>query len=317
MPHYEHLTEYERGQIAQMRRSAIGYAEIGRELSRSASTIWRECQRNTASTGPYVAGRAHKAALARRRIARRPRLVKGPAARWIMRRLKATWSPDQISGRGQLTDTLKVSFMTIYRALERPENREYRKYLRGPDRRRKRNKKTFPRIHDRRMIDERPAKVDERKEPGHWEGDTVRGPMRTPECVMTLVERTTQYLVARKLEDRSAAALNQAAAQSMKKMPMETLTVDNGMEFASHKELARLTQADVYFAHEKCPWERGTNEQVNGLLRQFFPKGTDFGRVTPAELKRAVNLINDRPRKSLGYRTPAEALADHGFALVT
>ena len=133
---------------------------------------------------------------------------------------------------------------------------------------------------------------------------------------MTLVERVSQYLVARRLQNRQAAEYNKVAARAMRGYEFKTLTVDNGMEFASHHKLKEATGVSIYFAHEKSPWERGLNEQVNGLLRQFFPKGTDFSRVSPAQLRRAVDLINNRPRKTLGYKTPNEVMQGRSFALV-
>ncbi len=133
---------------------------------------------------------------------------------------------------------------------------------------------------------------------------------------MTLVERTSQYLVARRLRGRGAAEFNRVAARAMQGRDFKTLTVDNGMEFASHQKLQATTGTSIYFAHEKSPWERGLNEQVNGLLRHFFPKGTDFSRVSPAQLRRAVELINNRPRKTLGYKTPSEVMQGLSFALV-
>jgi len=162
------------------------------------------------------------------------------------------------------------------------------------------------------MIDQRPAEVEKRERLGDVEGDTVRGPMKSSACILTLVDRSSQYLMARLLADRSAKTLNRAVQLVTKSCLIRTLTVDNGMEFAGHKELAERTGVDVYFAHEKCPWERGLNEQVNGLLRQFFPKGTDFSKVAPAQVRRAAHYINGRPRKTLGYKTPNEVKQSQG-----
>lgn len=312
---YEHVNGYEREVIAQMLKEEAGWSAIGRRLGRAPSTIYREYWRNRADDG-YRPRRAEREALARRRLARRPRRMRGPLRRWVLAGLKRYWSPDQIEGRGALEGRSALSLMTVYRYLESPEGMVYRKYLRGPGRRRRHNKKVRERIHDRVMIDQRPKKVETRKQIGHWEGDTVRGPMKSSACLMSLVERKSQFLVSRLLAERNGETLNSSAHRAVKHLPFETLTVDNGMEFASHKELERLTGASIYFAHEKCPWERGLNEQVNGLLRQFFPKGTDFSRVSPAQLRRAVRFINERPRKSLSYQTPKEVMAKHGFALV-
>lgn len=312
---YEQISGYEREVIAQMLKEHAGWTAIGSRLGRSPSTIYREYQRNRTADG-YMPRRAHNKAWARRRVARRPRRIRGTVRDWVTRGLRRYWSPEQIEGRGALEGHLSLSLMTIYRYLERPEGTKYRRYLRGPSKRRRRNRQVRERIHDRVMIDQRPEAVERREQIGHWEGDTVRGPIKSPFCAMTLVERKSQYLVARLLKERSGRALNTAARGAIKGLPFKTLTVDNGMEFASHKHLEECTGASIYFAHEKCPWQRGLNEQVNGLLRQFCPRGTDFREVSAAQLRRAVRFINERPRKSLGYRTPKEVMATHRFALV-
>ncbi len=312
---YEHVNGYEREVIAQMLKEGGGWAGIGRRLKRAPSTIYREYCRNQSRDG-YLPHRADNEAMTRRRVARRPRLIEGPVRRRVRRDLRRYWSPDQIEGRGVLDVQEPLSFMTIYRYLRSPDGIEYRKYLRWPDDTRRRNRKVRERIHERVMIDQRPKEVDERQQVGHWEGDTVRGPMKSSACLMTLVDRSSQFLVSRLLAKRTGEALNRAASRAMKYLPFETLTVDNGMEFASHKKLKELTGASIYFAHEKSPWERGLNEQVNGLIRQFFPKGTDFSKISPAQLRRAVTLLNQRPRKSLGYRTPLEVVRSQSFALI-
>lgn len=302
---YEHLNGYEREQIAYMLIKKASFAAIGRDLGRATSTISREVGRNGGRAG-YFARAADRRARQLREKARRGFKITGEVARRIIRCLKRYWSPEQIEGRGLLEGIDVVNRMTIYRFLARPEGMDYRMFLRGPEQRRRHNRKVHERIHDRVMIDERPAEVAAKKEPGHWEGDTIRGPMKTEGCVMTLVERTSQFLVAGLLADRTAGALNQKAARALKHHGAKTLTVDNGMEFASHRKLREQSGTPIYFAHEKSPWERGLNEQVNGLLRQFFPKGTDLGEVTSAQLRRAVDLLNNRPRKKLGYKTPNE-----------
>ncbi len=312
---YEHITGYEREVIAHMWKKGSNCSEIARELNRHPSTIWREIDRNS-DPGIYCSGKANQKAQTRREVARRPRKMVGPVAARVKRGLKRYWSPDQIEGRGTFEGQGVPSMMTIYRYLETPEGAVYRAYLRGPGKARRRNRKVRERIHHRVMIDERPPEVEAKRESGHWEGDTVRGPMKTSHCVVTLVERLSQYLVARRLSDRSALELNNRVANPMRKYNMKSLTVDNGMEFASHQQLKKRTGTTIYFAHEKSPWERGLNEQVNGLLRQFFPKGTDFGQVSPAQLRRAVEKLNNRPRKTLGYKTPNEVFNDVSFALV-
>jgi len=210
------------------------------------------------------------------------------------------WSPEQISGRVRGI----ASKSTIYRMIN--TNRcLWQPYLRGPGRK----TSAYQRIRNRKMIDSRSPVVELKNRIGDWEADTVRGPMKSPACVMTLVERRSGYLIARLLKDRSADTLNQAMTEVLQGFPVHTITVDNGMEFAKFRVLEERLGSQVYFAHERCPWERGLNENTNGLLRQFFPKGTDFSTVSQIQLDLAVGLLNSRPRKSRNYQTPEEVMA--------
>jgi IS30 family transposase len=214
--------------------------------------------------------------------------------------LRRFWSPEQIAGR--LNDAASKS--TIYRMI-RAEHPRWRAYLRGPLKRIRR----YERIRNRKMMDPRPEIVDQKLRTGDWEADTIRGPMSSSACVMTLVERRSGYLIARLLEDHSADTLNRAAIDALQGFPVYTITVDNGMEFAKFTVLEEKLGAEVYFAHEHCPWERGLNETTNGLLRQFFPKGTDFATVSQSQLALAVSLLNSRPRKTRNFQTPEEGMA--------
>ncbi len=163
-------------------------------------------------------------------------------------------------------------------------------------------------IPDRRMIDERPEYVDRRNTFGHWESDSVVG-KNHKSYIATHVERKSRYLVAVKLESKSAADYNKASLSKLRQLPIEmikTMTVDNGKEFAGFKTLEKELKTRVYFAHPYSSWERGTNENTNGLIRQYFPKGTDFNLISQKEIDKVVDKLNNRPRKCLGYRTPAE-----------
>jgi IS30 family transposase len=186
----------------------------------------------------------------------------------------------------------------------REDRPRWRAYLRRPAK----QKPHVERIRNRTMIDQRPIIVDQKLRFGDWEADTVRGPIRSSACVMTLVDRRSGYLIARLLPDRSADSLNKALIDALHGLPIHTITVDNGMEFAKFPVLEQELNTQVYFAHEHCPWERGLNENTNGLLRQFFPKGTDFSTISPLQLERAVSLLNSRPRKRYEFKTPEEVL---------
>ena len=297
---YEHLTQMEREIIAINVRNGVSCRQIAKRLGRAPSTISRELRRNRFA-GIYHAQAAHREALKRRRLSRRVRLLDCPGRRSrVERALRDFWSPDQIAGR--LSDVASKS--TIYRMIHADWPR-WRAYLRGPVKKASR----YERIRNRKMIVQRPAVVELKLRLGDWEADTIRSPMSSSNCVLTLVDRRSKYLIARLLPDHSADSLNRAAIEALQGFEANTITTDNGMEFAKFSVLEQALSTEVYFAHEHCPWQRGLNENTNGLLRQFFPKGTDFSTVSPLQLERAVALLNSRPRKTLGYQTPEEVMA--------
>ena len=317
---YTHISITERETIMLGQHMQQSIRALARQLGRAPSTISREIGRNNRGRG-YRAHLAQKRAEERRRIPRRPRKTAyGPLQRYLDEKLRRFWSPEQISGRlgyEQAPPAMRVCHETIYRyflALARA-GLDYSEYLRQGHLRHAygwRGKHRFKRIHlDGKTIEQRPAEVAARTRVGDWESDSVRGPQRTPGGIATCVERQTRYLVAAKLKNRSAEEYNRAviaAFQRQPNLPVQTMTVDNGMEFSQFPELERRLQTQVYFAHPYCSYERGTNENTNGLLRQFFEKGRDLTGVGASEIARAVSLLNNRPRKCLGYRTPVEAM---------
>jgi IS30 family transposase len=269
---------------------------------------------------------AQDRALERRHVARREKKLSHlPLREYVDQKLRSYWSPQQISGRLKLEGAeqrMQISHETIYQFIigAAKEGIHYEGFLRQCHRRHTygwRGKKRFKRIRDFKRITERPAVVAERSRVGDWESDTVRGPCCNQPGIATHVERKTRYLIAVKLESRKAEAYNQAtiaAFQKQPNLPIFTMTVDNGMEFSQFKDMEKALHMNVYFAMPYHSWERGQNENTNGLLRQFFPKGLDLGGVHPAEIDEVVDQINNRPRKCLGYRTPREAM-DHFVAL--
>ena len=316
MPYpYEQLSRRERDHIAMRRRQGVSRRAVGRELGRAASTIGRELRRNGQEDRGYFSRRADERAQERRhRPRRRPKMTGWELRGQVEGALKSYWSPEQISGRGSLLGWEPVSRTTIYRHIQQDEAK-YQPYLRGPIPRRNRGR--YQRIRGQQLIDERPAEVERRERVGDWESDTLRGPIATEGCLVTHVERRTRYLVVRRMKDRQARELNRQTIQAMKGLPVHTLTVDHGMEFGCFGELEAHLGAKVYFAHKRCPWERGLNENTNRLLRQFFPRGMDLTLLSPADVRRAEELLNNRPRKCLGYRTPKETMSSLGVALVT
>lgn len=309
-----HLTIKEREIISQMqygRRKATG---IARRLGRHRSTIYRELARNRDSRG-YSAVRAQGRAEARRRD--RPlvhKMDRPKLRREVCQGLTNYWSPEQVAGRMRRCrhrqSSSLVSHQTIYSWIKKqPDCRYWQGFLRFAGKRRKRRDRRgkIPRTV---QIDRRPAVVNHRSRYGDWEGDTVLGTRRRS-ALVTHVERKSGYLLSAKIEARRSEAVNRASYELFQSIPARlrrTLTLDNGKEFAGYEDLSRWIGMAIYFAQPYAAWQRGTNENTNGLLRQLFPKRTDFDQVTPRELSSVVQLINDRPRKRLKFRTPNEVL---------
>ncbi len=229
------------------------------------------------------------------------------------------WSPDQIAGRSKrlfATDRgRQISAPTIYawiRSQPWPMPTFWRSLLRRKGRHRSRYSRRGQ-LGAQRWIEGRPKIVDQRTRFGDWEGDTMGGnPHRG--ALVTLVERKSGFVRAAQSPDRRAQPVRRALERMLQPLPTalrRTITFDNGKEFAEHERLAQRLSVQVYFAHPYCAWQRGTNENTNGLLRQYFPRGTDFGSVSCVTVQRAVHSLNDRPRKRLGYRTPREVLKRH------
>lgn len=307
------LTIEEREFLSQMRCQRYSQAEIARRLNRSPSTISREISRNGHGGRYYSAWKAQAKAEARRRdrplVRKLDRLEVRDA---VCRGLGDYWSPDQISGRLRKEHPHEphchMSPQTIYTWIKQQGNRsQWEQFLRFGGRRRLRRDRRgkIPRTAE---IDRRPAVVNRRNRFGDWEGDTIMGLGRWS-VLVTHVERKSGYLLAAKLSACKANEVNRASKRLFAKIPprlRKTLTLDNGKEFAGHERLTQLTSLAIYFAKPYSAWQRGTNENTNGLLRQFFPKRTDFRQVSHHAVNHAVQLINDRPRKRLGYRTPNE-----------
>lgn len=325
---YKHLTMDERNVIFRMKIQGYGQAEIARCLGRGAGTISRELHRNGSRAAGYFAGTAQAKANARRRAhIRRPKTGNGQLMAYVEHALRRHWSPQQIAGRLQKVGSgtlpgVTISYQTIYRWIWADPGRAtaLRPFLRVAHKpRRKPYGKPSKRgqIPGRVPIDERPEQANSRQRLGDWEGDTMVGKARRG-YVVTCVDRRSRYLVARKLDRCAAKPVNHALHRAMRRLPAEkrhTMTFDNGREFAGFKKLEQLLGVDVYFAHPYSAWERGTNENTNGLLRQYLPRGTDFSQLTDWELESYVRQLNHRPRKCLHYRTPAEVFHERPVAL--
>ncbi|WP_051166466.1 IS30 family transposase [Amycolatopsis orientalis] len=321
------LSLAEREEIACLRAAGHGVRAIGRALGRPASTVSRELSRNTGSSG-YRASSAQHAAEQRAKRPKVAKLAADPVLREAVRAgLARKWSPRQISARLVLDfpdrPEMRVSHETIYQSLyvqgrgalrrELAQALRTGRALRIPRARaRARQRLSGARIRDMANISERPAEAADRAVPGHWEGDLVLG-KDNKSAIGTLVERSTRFAVLVALpHGRDAAAVATAMTEAIQTLPpllLRSLTWDQGTEMAHHKTITLDTGLEIYFCDPHSPWQRGSNENTNGLLRQYFPKGTDLSRHTTDDLARVAAELNGRPRETLGWHTPAETLA--------
>ena len=282
-------------------------------LKRSASTISRELARNHGGRG-YRPKQAHELALGRRAI--NARQIDDDTWQFAQARLMEQWSPDQISQHAP------ISIETVYQRVyaDKWAGGSLWKQLRCQKQRRKRYGKTDRRgiIPNRQSIEQRPAIVERRSRIGDWEADTIIGKSHK-QAIVSLVERKTGYTLIRKVERKTAQAVGDAMTGllSPHRRRVHTITSDNGREFAGHEAISKKLKADFYFAHPYASWERGTNENTNGLLRQYFPKNRDFTTITDKEINTAMERLNNRPRKRLGYQTPNQVFFKSGIALQT
>jgi transposase, IS30 family len=320
-----YLDREERYEIARLTEAGLSQRQIGARLGRSASTICRELKRNaTPRTGGYQPERADRLAWQRQRRPKPSKLSRNPVLREeVQGMLDERYSPEQASGRLKVLHpddpSMRVSHETIYQSLyvypRGGLNRELRACLRsGRALRRPRGRADGRgKIVGSVPIGQRPPEVEGRLVPGHHEGDLVMGSQASNSAVATIVERTTGYLTLLPLPDgHTADAVADAVIDRMTQYPAwfaRTLTWDNGCEMARHARIADATGIGVYFADPYSPWQRGSNENTNGLLREYLPKGTDLNAVTPAELQAIQDQLNDRPRKRFGFHTPREQLA--------
>lgn len=310
-----HLTLEEREDIVRMRFNGRSQAEIARRLRRAESTISRELRRNRSPNGYWPVAAQKKADLRRRRRPRRPKLSHPDVKRYVKQRLRQYWSPDEIAGRSRLDfprdRRRQVSHQTVYTWIEsqRAVGKDWQRYLRSFGWKRP-NRRNCGRIPSCTSIERRPAIVDRRGRYGDWEGDTIVGANRRGGAV-TLVERKSRYLLLGRAVDLKAATVRRSTVALYRTTPAalrKTLTLDNGKEFAEHQQLEAEASLTVFFAKPYCAWQRGTDENTNRLVRQFFPKGTDLARIPAHRFTKVQHLLNDRPRKCLGYRTPREVL---------
>ena len=317
---YEQLTSEERYVIYHLKLYKLSLREIGRRLGRHHTTISRELKRNGPAfpSWPYWHQGAHEQAMRRRKQARHYRRHShAPLVQYVERGLRAEWSPDVIAARLKMEhprDTrMRVSIETVYRWVYRDASQGgslFNCLCRCHKKRRRQHRYGSGRglIPGRVSISLRPNVVAARRRFGDWEGDTVEGAKGSGH-VTTHVERKSRYLLAAKLASKAATETVGAVTSAFQQIPARlrhTLTLDNGKEFARFREIEKASGLKIYFADPYSAWQRGTNENTNGLLRRYFPKGVNFREVTEEALAEVVKKLNHRPRKCLGYRTPHE-----------
>jgi len=323
---YTRLTNREREEISRGIVSGRSCADIAAALGRQTSTISREVSRNSGKTGYRAFSarqRAWRASSSRRKG--KSRLAQEPILRnVVLSGLRKHWSPREIvetlKQEYPLDMTMRISHEAVYRYIYvLPRGSLKTTLIKGLRQehayRRKRKKvggveEKRGKIADMLSIEERPQDVEDRSVPGHWEGDLIMGKYKRT-AIGTLVERTTRYVILVPLTAKDAGSVREAYAREFRKLPKEitkTLTYDQGKEMSEHKQFTIDTGIQVYFAHPGSPWERGTNENTNGLIRQYFPKGTEFDKVPTREIKRVQRELNDRPRAVLGYEKPDEVI---------
>ena len=312
---YKRVTKEERRHIYRWRQEGCRLREIARRLGRSASSICREIARNTGGRG-YRPKQAHWKAQDR---ARRPGPRRFTEAVRVdaESRLREGWTPEIISERARLEGRPSVCKETIYKHIyadAKAGGDLWRNLPRAQRKRRRRcprqNGRGRGKIPNQRMIDTRPPEVKTRANVGHWEGDLINGAHKTGNLT-TLVERCTRFTLVDRTNSKEADEVTAAICESFGQLPQAarlSLTLDNGKEFARHEEIAQITNMDVFFATPYHSWERGTNENVNGLIRRLYPKKSSFVGIGKAELKRIDVFLNDRPRKCLGWMTPREKM---------
>lgn len=306
---YTQLTYEQRYQICALLRAGHNQSQIALLVACHKSTISRELRRNRGRK-KYYAKLATKLAAGRQRNSHRPRLA-AHTWRLIERYLCQKWSPEQIQGKLQQRQQAPVSHEWIYQYVyaDKRAGGTLHSHLRTQKAQRKRAHNYIRRgqIPNRTSIEQRPKIVAAKRRYGDWEGDTIIG-ARHQGAILSMTERKSKLIRLRVLRGKTAQEVRQASIKLLGplKARVHTITLDNGKEFCEHEAIAKALSARIYFAHPYASWERGLNENSNGLIRQYFPKKYDFTRITNAELQRVTEQLNNRPRKTLGYRTPNE-----------
>lgn len=315
---YKHLTEEERYQIDDLRREGFNQAKIAKRIGRSPSTLSRELRRNEGERG-WRPRQAQLKSVERlvTRGSNNARKISETVWQYAEKHLtEDQWSPQQIAGRLELEGMETISHETIYQRIleDKNEGGDLYTHLRCKKKRKKRYgsaRSTRGAIPNQVDIDQRPAIVESRKRTGDWEGDTIIGSHDGGAVIASMVERKSRFTVLAKSKNKTTTEVTESINQHMLPIAdlVHTVTLDNGKEFSLHEIMAAMLNAKIYFAKPYHSWERGLNENTNGLVRQYFPKKIPFDNITHHELQRVAKKLNDRPRKCLGYKTPYEVFS--------
>lgn len=316
---HRHLRPEEREVISQMVAQEATPPAIAKALGRDPTTIRRELRRNGLK-GLYCAVHAQQAATKRRGQARAKcrKLLRPENLQYVQERLRKCWSPDQIAGRSQRefpeNPARKLSRQTIYTWLAHDDHR--RRWIVFLRRYHHKRRPAKPAGRTDRALAQRPAIINERGRYGDWEGDTIVGSGPHGGVFVSLVDRKSGYLALLPLENRKSDKVQRSICGRLAQLPADlrqSLTFDNGSEFAAYKAMEQALELPVFFTEPHSPWQRGTNENTNGLVRQFFPKGTSFRQASRYKVAKVEKLLNERPRKRHEYQTPHEVLAAAGY----
>jgi IS30 family transposase len=312
---YTQLTQEQRYQIYALKQVEQTNKRIAEILGVHASTVSRELKRNLGKRG-YRPKQADQKAQKRKHGAKRR--IGSETWEYVEQKVKKEWSPEQVSGRLRSHHGIQISHEWIYRYIL--ADKETGGYLYKHLRCQKRNRKRYGSherrgsLPNRRSIEERPKIVEERSRIGDWESDTIIGKGHQ-QAIVTIVDRKSRLLLMQKVEKRTAEKVGEATITMLSTKACKTLTSDNGKEFANHELVAEALKIDYYFAHPFSAWERGTNENTNGLIRQYFPKHSAFNIITQDHVTTVMDKLNNRPRKCLGFRTPHEVHQFYSIAL--
>lgn len=314
MQSYTHFTREERIKLEQLRKKGESIREIARQLGRAPSSVSRELHRNKNKNGSYHHWRATILYVVRKSKTHGPKRLKEGTElhEYVCKGLDQYWSPECISALWNMEHpTDKISFSTIYRWLKADLLTGYSRktHLRRRGKRIQTRNANYNTIHPDRLIEQWPDEIKNRSRIGDWEGDTVYGGVGKG-FLVTLVDRRSRYLAASLVMSRSPDDTRESMLRALNGMPVKSISLDNGSEFARFHEIEKDFNTLIYFAKPHAPWQRGTNENTNGLLRFFYPKGYDFRSLSESELQKVVDLLNNRPRKCLGWKSPAQIFAN-------